>query len=157
MSAPTSYPPWWRWCGETVHSQWPLHAPESIAFEEQRSRMVADLAAAPSHPLLLASLRLALVVGWSIVDLRPTQLTRSGSHAYSLAQLLKKSKSNLEAWLRMVQTEEKSLFIAWRAHCSYLLMSIEVNPQVNRITVVAFTQKYSGYRISIGNGCICSS
>jgi hypothetical protein len=30
-------------------------------------------------------------------------------------------------------------------------------PQAYRITVVAFTRKYSGYRISIGNGGISSS
>ena len=32
-------------------------------------------------------------------------------------------------------------------YCWYFLTSIEVNPQAYGITVVAFAQKYSGYRI----------
>jgi hypothetical protein len=41
--------------------------------------------------------------------------------------------------------------------CWYFLTSTEVNPQAYGITVVAFTRKYSGYRISTGNGGTSSS
>ena len=41
--------------------------------------------------------------------------------------------------------------------CWYFLTSTEVNPQAYEITVVAFTQNYSGYHISTGNGDISSS
>jgi hypothetical protein len=42
-------------------------------------------------------------------------------------------------------------------HYWYFLTSTEVNTQANRITVVAFTRKYSGCRISTGNRGISSS
>jgi hypothetical protein len=46
----------------------------------------------------------------------------------------------------------------WRQKaCWYFLMSTKVNPQAYRITVVAFTRKYSGYRIFTGNGSTSSS
>ena len=46
----------------------------------------------------------------------------------------------------------------WRQKaCWYFLTSTEVNPQAYGITVVAFTWKYLGYHISIGNKGISSS
>ena len=47
--------------------------------------------------------------------------------------------------------------LTWQDLYWYFLTSTEVNPQAYGITVVVFSQKYSGYRISTGNGGTSSS